>query len=139
MTVNLGRANMRVDPPPRIERLLGVNVFLVGVIVFLVGVMFMMGFVVVMIMQVMAIHVYAAVEVAVRLPHHRARNVLLGVAEQHGQEVAPRKRLRHARGRCPREQSHKQRENRQQAVWKQSFHRRLRLRRKRAASNRTAE
>ena len=108
-------------------------------IVFLVGVMFVMGFVVVMIVQVMAIHVYAAVEVAVRLPHHRAGDVLLGVAEQHGQDIAPRKRLRHARGRRPRELPRKQRENRQQAVWEQFLHRRLRLRRKRAANNKRAE
>ena len=125
---------MRVDPPPRIERLL-------FVLAFLIGVMFVMGFkvMVVMIVQVMAIHVYAAVEVAVRLPHHRAGDVLLGVAEQHGQEVVPRKRLWHPSWRSPYEDHHKKREDHHRTVWKKMFHRRFRLKKKRANRSRATE
>ena len=146
MTIDLRCTNVDVDPPPRVERRLYVIVFLFRVmivmglkVVVVMGVVMMGVVMIVVLVQVVAIHIHAAVEVAIRLPHHRARDVLFGVAEQNGQEVAPRKRLRHAGGSRPREQAHKQRENRQQAVWKQSFHRRLRVRRKRAASNRTAE
>ena len=101
MAIDLRCTNVGVDPPPRVERRL-------YKIVFLFRVMVVMGVVmIVMLVQMMAIHIHAAMEVAIRLPQHRAGNVLLCVAQQHGQEVAPRKRLRHARGRRPREQSHK--------------------------------
>ena len=101
MAINLRGTNVGVDPPPRVKRRL-------YVIVLLFRVMIVMGVVmVVVLVQMMAIHIHAAMEVAIRLPQHRARNVLFGVAEQNGQEVAPRKRLRHAGGSRPREQSHK--------------------------------
>ena len=105
MAIDLRCTNVGVDPPPRVERRLYVIVFLFRVMIVMgLKVVVVMGVVmIVVLVQVVAIHIHAAVEVAIRLPHHRARDVLFGVAEQNGQEVAPRKRLRHAGGSRPRE------------------------------------
>ena len=56
-----------------------------------------------------------------------------------GQEIVARARLRHADGIRPRQQPHQRRKDRRQNIWNQPFHRLLRLKRKRATSNRTAE
>ena len=94
MPVNLWRANMGIDPTPGIKRFRFVVMVLFRVILMVV-----MGMVMLMVVvQVVTVHVHATVEVTIRLPHHRPRNILLGISQQHGQNISTRNRLWHLRG-----------------------------------------
>ena len=128
--------DMGIDPPPRIKRLRFVVAMAAAkMAAFPVNV----AVVVVAVVQMMEIHVHAAVEITVRLMHHRARDILLGIAQKHGEKVSTHERLRHPVGTYPHEQPCECRQSHQQTVWEQTFHSRLRLKRKRAASKSRAE
>ena len=135
MSVNLWRTDVGVNPTPGIERFRFVVVILFRMMFMVVMGMFM----VVMVVQMMTVHIHAAVEVTIRLMHHRPRNILLGIAQQHGQHISARNRLRHLRGGDLRQHPHKYPKHRKCAVWNQPFLRRFLVKRKCARNSNAAE
>ena len=92
-----------------------------------------------MVVQMMAFHVHAAMKIAVGTMDHRSGYILLCITQQNRKEVAARCRLRHTAGRDPCENARKNRKSDQSGIWKQIFHRRLRLKRNRARNRNAAE
>ena len=77
---------------------------------------------VIMVVQMVTVHIHAPVEITIRLMDHRAGNILLGVAEQDGEEVASSERLRHPSRGNPHKRPYENYQDYHHTVWKKFFH-----------------